>query len=144
MIDAMRLFGYKEPILEVTEMKNFAFFMSCLVSLIASANPEQEIVVCSNDHYRLVLRETAVVTYRTATLSFSGRDLGLKCQGEIEPKSQNLSFMCQEDRSGDGRYLAGVVFTGERGTAQIVHEQAYPLAPKVLANLDCSTQNESH
>ena len=122
-------------------MKNSVLFCSAMISLISMASPEEEVFVCQNDHYRLVVRETAVVTYRVATLSFSDRNLSLKCQGEIDPKTQNLSFMCEEDRAGDGRYLAGVVLSSEKGNAQIVHEQMYPLPPRVLANLECSRQH---
>jgi len=122
-------------------VKNSFLFCSAMISLVSMAQPEPEVFICQNEHYRLVLRETAVITYRVATLSFSDRNLSLKCQGEIDPKTQNLSFMCEEDRAGDGRYLAGVVIASEKGNAQIVHEQAYPLPPKVLANLECSREN---
>jgi len=116
----------------------FGFSVLMLSTLHLSAfagSPTQETITCKNEHYNLVLRETAVPTYKTATLSFSGRSVALKCQGEFQ--QNNVSYTCEEDRAGDGRYLAGVVLVGEEGTAQIAHEQIYPLAPKHLAELDC-------
>ncbi|NBX75486.1 MAG: hypothetical protein EBQ92_02950 [Proteobacteria bacterium] len=108
---------------------------STLQAAAFAGNPNQETITCRNEHYSLVLRETAVPTYKTATLSFSGRHMTLKCQGEFQ--QNNVSFTCEEDRAGDGRYLAGVVLVGEKGSAEIAHEQMYPLAPKHLADLTC-------
>lgn len=102
-----------------------------------AAGPTQQTISCQNEHYHLVLRDTAVPTYKTGTLSFSGRNIALKCQGEFQ--DNNASFTCEEDRAGDGRYLAGVVLVGEKGSAEIVHEQVYPLSPKHLATLPCES-----
>jgi len=119
-------------------MKGLVFVVG-LLSSFSRAFAGQETLICSNEHYQLAVHETAVVTFRTATLSFSNRQISLKCQGELDPKTQNLSFMCQEDRAGEGKYLAGLVLTGNSGTAQIAHERMYPLTPQVLAQLECET-----
>jgi hypothetical protein len=113
-----------------------SFLVFSTLQLTAFAGgPTQETITCRNEHYNLVLRETAVPTYKTATLSFSGRHMTLKCQGEFQ--QNNVSYTCEEDRAGDGRYLAGVVMVGEKGSAEIAHEQIYPLAPQHLADLSC-------
>lgn len=123
-------------------MKFGSFSITLLmVQAVALADvPTREKITCTNEHYTLVLRETAVPTYKTATLSFSGRNISLKCQGEFQDK--NVSYTCVENRDGEGKYLAGVVLVDGTGTAEVAHEQAYPLSPKSLATLACEVSQE--
>ncbi|MFM8269168.1 MAG: hypothetical protein ACKN9V_03185, partial [Pseudomonadota bacterium] len=100
-------------------MKLGALILSVVSFTAFAGAPDQEMITCKDDHYTLVLRETAVPTYKTAALSFSERTITLKCQGEFQ--SNNASFTCEEDRAGDGRYLAGVTLVGEKGSAEIAH-----------------------
>jgi len=122
------------------KMGSLAFLLFTSQAMTSLAAPTREKVICKNEHYLLVLRETAVPTYKVATLSFSDRNISLKCQGEFQEK--NVSFSCEEDRAGEGRYLAGVVLIGETGSAEIAHEQAYPLRPQPLATLPCQVTQE--
>jgi len=124
-------------------MKSF-MVSSVLIGFTSTlfAGPSREVVVCENDHYNLVIRETAVVTLKTGTLSFSGRSITLKCQMELVEKSDLVNYTCLEDRAGDGRYLAGVLLEKGNGTANVAHEQIYPLKPKTLAELPCRTEQE--
>ncbi|NBV49711.1 hypothetical protein EBR78_00675 [bacterium] len=123
---------------------NFFIGLGVLLSLspMAKAGNPREVIACQNEHYQLILRETAVPTYKEGTLNFSGRSIHMKCQGEFQPNSKNVSFTCEEDRAGDGRYLAGVVLMGAEGNAEIVHEQMYPLQPKSLAKIPCKLDQE--
>jgi len=121
-------------------MNNFKYLVVGLVlSAFGQGAAARELVICSNNHYQFVMRDTAVVTYKVATLEFAGRQIQLKCQGEFQ--DQSASFSCQEDRAGDGRYLVGVILSETAKTAEVVHEQAYPLPPKTLAKLNCTIQN---
>jgi hypothetical protein len=106
------------------------------------ANPTREVIICKNDHYQLMVRDTAVVTYKSATLSFSGRTIQLQCQMELIEKSDLVNYSCMEDRAGDGRYLAGLLMEKNTGTANISHEQIYPLKPKTLAEISCVLTEE--
>lgn len=123
---------------------NFFMALGLLLNVsprVEAGNP-REVIACQNEHYQLVLKETAVPTYKEGTLTFSGRSIHMKCQGEFQPKSSNVSFTCEEDRGGDGRYLAGLVLMGTEGNAEIVHEQMYPLPPKSLAKIPCKLEQE--
>jgi len=114
-------------------------FVPFFLSIISQADPVREVVNCSNEHYQFVMKDTAVPTYRTASLQFSGRMIALKCQGEFVGDS--ASFTCEEDRAGEGRYFVGVVLNQTGNTAEVVHEQAYPLPPRSLAKLTCQITN---
>lgn len=111
------------------------FTFALVISGVALADPARETVACSNEHYQFVMKDSAVPTYRTASLTFSGREIFFKCQGEFQGNS--ASFTCEEDRAGEGRYFVGVVLSHTGSTAEVVHEQAYPLPPRSLAKLSC-------
>lgn len=124
-------------------MKSLIFGLTLLASSpIVFAAPTREVIVCKNEHYQLVVRETAVPTLRMAHLTFSDRSVSLKCQMELVEKSDLVNFTCVEDRAGDGRYLAGIFMEKTSGTANVAHEQMYPLKPKTLAELPCNTTEE--
>ena len=115
-----------------------------LSSLGLAAGPTREVVHCQDDHYTLVIRETAVPTYRTGTLSFSGRSIALKCEVDLQEQDQNsgVNMTCLEDRAGEGLYLAGVTLIDLKGKAELAHQQMYPLKPKFLSTLPCDVTEE--
>jgi|694.fasta_scaffold40392_3 hypothetical protein len=124
-------------------MNQFIGFIALVMSTGLFANPEREVITCANEHYQLVVRETAVVTLRQATLTFSNRTIGMKCEVVLENNNySHTEISCEEDRAGDGRYLAGITVVKEEGQAELSHEQIYPLKPKTLANLSCKVTYE--
>ncbi|NBX92496.1 MAG: hypothetical protein EB078_04035 [Proteobacteria bacterium] len=124
-------------------MKNLFLLIAIMGSVELFADPVREVISCGNEHYRLVLRDSAVVTYKTGTLSFSNRTISMACKlVTLNPTEDQMEFTCEENRAGDGRFLAGVTLVGEEGTAEISHEQIHPLKPHVLADLRCRVTYE--
>lgn len=123
-------------------MKFYLSLVGLLVIASTGFSETREVIQCHNDHYALVVRETAVPTYRVATLNFSERSLSLKCQVEFQNQDKSVTLTCEEDRAGDGRYLAGITLVDSKGNADIAHEQMYPLKPKSLATLPCEVTQE--
>jgi hypothetical protein len=119
-------------------------FVFALSGLGLAAGPTREVVHCQDDHYTLVIRETAVPTYRNGTLSFSGRSIKLKCGVELQEQDQTsgVNMTCLEDRAGEGLYLAEVTLIDLKGTAELAHQQMYPLKPKFLSTLPCNVTEE--
>lgn len=124
-------------------MNLFIALIALVMSTGLFANPQRELVTCSDDHYRLVVHETAVVTLRQGTLTFSNRTIAMKCEVVLVNNNYpHTELSCEEDRGGDGRYLAGITLVNDDGQAEIAHEQIYPLKPKALATLTCKVTNE--
>ena len=123
-------------------MKSYLLVLGFLLIASNGFSETREVIQCQNDHYALVVRETAVPTYRSATLTFSERSISLKCQVEFQNQDKSVSITCEEDRAGDDRYLAGITLVNLKGNADIAHEQMYPLKPKSLATLPCEVTQE--
>jgi len=119
-------------------MKFNKFLMFSLLfnlHFVAQADPVRETVTCADDHYLFVMKDSAIPTFRTAVLAFSGREISLQCRGKFQ--SDATTFTCEEKRAGGGRYFIQVLLSEEVKTAEVFHEQFYPLPLKKLSQLDC-------
>ncbi|NBY21159.1 serine protease [bacterium] len=95
--------------------------LDTMVQRPPSSAPTMGTVTCSNADFSVVLKETADLTKRIATLTTSGQSVSLSCEGWTDDPTQSLQFNCRsrDEALGEKSYLVTVLIYQAQGSGMI-------------------------